>query len=882
MQDAADEAGGIYITAYNEGQLNAAFYAIGLAMADAVSFTAPVVSVDAKNKIQNGEDLYMGLFLPLDAGYWPGNLRKFKLGDRSKLRPDLWQIYDAGTSSENDANHATDRYGQFYDNTDGFWGGEDDDNDENTPDMLQIREDGVGEVLTERVEKNFDDANYYSQRNIKTLIGGNLVAFNRDNVSPLDLGLANPDTADAAVTRDKIINWIYGYTFDADATTGTPLAARDWALGAIVHSRPVVIDYLDSSDLSVVDTRYIAIGSDDGMIHIFKDTGINENDLTDHDGTEVFAFVPTEILPQLQQLEDPNLHISLVDGLIKIFRVDGQPKYLFCGLRRGGRSYIRIDISDSDPATWTVDEISSNTISELGQTWSDVILSRVRTGPASYTNVAIFSGGYDDEEDNYPEPFNDEDLNGTPYADNGNLDVGEWKSNNDEQDINGNNLYDISNPSANSMGRGIFVVDIDSTPPALLFSVKYDAASNSPALNTASNVTAQTRTDMPYCFPATPSVVSLPEINETTGLREGSILKVIYAPDIYGNMFRITYDYAEDTKLWQVKKLFSANPGSSSDSGELLQGANTDSGRKVFYGPAVSWRGTGRFFTPSNYYYSNVTFAGTLDIASLFFGTGDRVHPTYQIVRNRMYALYDDIPVSASSSTSGDIDVHSAPYTENNLLNITCDELGINTTQVSGDTYTYKTALETLLRDDVTNPDISAPMEIDDGGNGENDAKGWYIILEDQGNSTYCSHCDYAGTVDDTEGGRDYHVGEKILSKVDLFAGNIYFYSYQPAFDDPCAPEGNAFFYALNYLNGSAALNLNDSNDLSTDELEEGEDPTQKDVTDRYGKIFGVKTIGSGELVSREGEVRIISNIPGSPPLEGASTRQTPYYWIEK
>jgi type IV pilus assembly protein PilY1 len=126
MQDAAEEAGGLYITAYNEGQLNAAFYAIGLAIADAVSFTAPVVSVDAANKIQNGDDLYMGQFIPMDAGYWPGNLKKFKLGDGSENRPDKWEIYDAGTndtSTEADENLATNPDGTFKDSEEltGFW-----------------------------------------------------------------------------------------------------------------------------------------------------------------------------------------------------------------------------------------------------------------------------------------------------------------------------------------------------------------------------------------------------------------------------------------------------------------------------------------------------------------------------------------------------------------------------------------------------------------------------------------------------------------------------------------------------------------------------------------------------------------------------------------
>ena len=342
-------------------------------------------------------------------------------------------------------------------------------------------------------------------------------------------------------------------------------------------------------------------------------------------------------------------------------------------------------------------------------------------------------------------------------------------------------------------------------------------------------------------------------------------------------MFRITYDYASGTKNWQVKHLFSANPDSDSQSAQLRQGdSSTYQGRKVFYGPAVSWRGAGRFFDRSNYYYTGTTFSGTGSIASLYFGTGDREHPNYQVVQNRVYAVYDDLPVSASTGVA----VDSAPYTEDDLLNLTCDELGDYTTQVSGDTYAYKTGLQTLLTDDVLNATTSDPMELtaDTGDHsGENDAKGWYIILEKQGLSPYCDDCDYEATIDSAPGGRDYHVGEKILSKLTLFAGNLYFASYQPAYDDPCNPQGNAFTYALNYLDGSAALNLNADNDAAS-----GDDPIRKDVTDRYGKISGVKVLPSKiDPVIRDGESQGWSNLP---PVDtpGEASGISLYYWIER
>jgi len=882
MHNAADESGAQYITAYNKTQLVNAFYSLGLMISQAVSFTSPVVSVAADNKIENGNDIYMGLFLPMDSAYWKGNIKHFQFGDGSTNRPDKWAIYD-------DANNIAwdDEALRYLDNTDGYWGDDHDPNDSNDNNgAAEIDEDGVGEVLTERVQADFNSGNYY-ERNIKTWIDdgnpdtANLVDFTQNNVSPSTLGLEDDDLD----TRNKVVNWVYGYTFNADSASGHPIAAngqsavRDWVLGPIIHSKPTIIDYYKTNDTATVDKRYIAIGADDGMLHIFYDS-LDSSDTTN--GKEVFAFVPDDALTKLPKVET-SLHESFVDGPIKLYRengaINGAPKYLFFGLRRGGTGVWRVNISDNDPANWTVDKFID---SEMGQSWSDFSFARIRTGESSYKNVIIFSGGYDPVEDMFPEPFkdNENDPNGTPFTSNGNIDPQEWKANNSDQDINGNNKYDIINPNtgayATTKGRAIYIVDIDTLD--IVFSAKYNSSNLPAEKGTFSNKTAQTRDDFIYCFPATPSVVVTSHY--ISNVRQDDLLTAIYAPDIYGNIFRIAYDYNNGNPEWQIKHIFSANPGSSSSSGAIDIGIqhidSSDTGRKVFYGPAVSWHGTKGYFEASKYSYPDAAFNNTDSIASLFFGTGDRVHPTYKIVSNRFYAIYDDSPVYATLN-SNIISVSSAAYTEDNLLNLTCDELGPNTTQKDEDTNEYKTARRENLQDDVVNENFTAPMELDAGGNGENDAKGWYIILGKQGNSSYCSHCKYEATVIDSEGGRDNHYGEKILSRVLLFDGKAMFTAYQPNLQDPCSPQGNGLFYALNYLDGSAALNLNHFNDDENDE----DEPEKKDVTDRYQKYYGIKVIPSSPaLVVRDREYKVLTNF--TPPIDTKfDGKPALYYWIE-
>jgi type IV pilus assembly protein PilY1 len=41
------------------------------------------------------------------------------------------------------------------------------------------------------------------------------------------------------------------------------------------------------------------------------------------------------------------------------------------------------------------------------------------------------------------------------------------------------------------------------------------------------------------------------------------------------------------------------------------------------------------------------------------------------------------------------------------------------------------------------------------------------------------------------------------LSVAELYAGIVYFTSYQPSISDPCHPQGNGFVYSLNYCDST-------------------------------------------------------------------------------
>jgi type IV pilus assembly protein PilY1 len=898
LEYAASKAGGVYIVANSEAQLREAFYSMAMMMSEAVSFTAPVVSVDAANKIQSGDDLYMGLFLPRNDTFWAGNVKKFKLGNGT-TRPDRFMVYDAKN------NPALDATGQFSDNLAEFW---DDYNSKSgtvtTTDIndtdnnfgsADIQEDGAGQVLLKRVRRYLENNSNYWDRPIYTTINGtDLVPFDQ-TIPPESLGLAATDTA----TRNKLVNFMHGYTYDAN-TDGTPLAVRPWILGSIIHSRPVVVDYLDTTQATLpLKKRFIAVGSNDGMLHVFADTDEImdiEDTSKSQNGKEMFAFIPMDILPKIQTMPAILGKVNdTVDGLITLHRdryastsAGKNPKYLIFGERRGGGSFWCFDVSasnlnDIDPSHWKIKW--QYTHSEMVQSWSEVKLAALphainaTTGEVSYKNIAIFTGGYDPKEDRYPTSTGS----------------------------NPTSVPGIDMEPGGDKGRGIFAVDIenpsnithindDLTKAQLLpFTATYGATL------TGANSATQTIPDMQFSFPATPTVVTTSQqypVDKITQYKE-NVLRSLYAIDIYANLFKTGFSFTvanagtTASPNWQIQsagwdtvtKIFKANPGSTKTyagatgvptTDNALSTDIKDKAMKAFYPPTLSWGGTKGYFQAGNYYSPDATFSNLNTMASLFFGTGDREHPLNPAaVRNRFYALYDDTSITATAtSPSGTmLTVPPQPKTELNLLNLTCDELGQNTTITScylpGATCNPATAsadmkkyLQTLLTDDVTT--ATGQLEYQAATNAENDAKGWYIVLSDQGNTAKCPYVTYPTTIQaSTITAHDNHAKEQVLSQALLYYGSLYFTTYQPAdTDDPCNQQGNGFAYALDYLDGSAVYDLNQP---STNDIQ--------DVTDRYKKFDGIYGIPSGfTIVLRDGHAAAMASMGGAIVGPGPDT----------
>jgi type IV pilus assembly protein PilY1 len=855
LQDMADSSGGIFITAFNEGQLINAFHSLSLAMTQSQSFVAPVVSVDQANRTQSGDKIYTAFFRPQEDDYWVGNLKKYGL--RLMQRTECGRSTTEWVVVGSDNQPAVDCYGNFYSTSKSIWS--------KVADGGEAGKGGVGAILKDAMPGphpvNVDQsAKAWDFRNIFTYDTDthSLVRFIRDNVTSTDMAVA--DDAE----RDKIINFIYGYEYAVkDTNKGTPTFKRQWILGDIVHSEPTIIDYLDQTN--GLKARFVVVGGNDGMLHVFTDQAITMVNAagkseTYEAGREIWAFVPEDLLPKLKNLGDPSQHYYFVDGFSSLSRSqtfnDDNPagtggvdngirdaneyfnKTLVFSERRGGNSYWALDVSKPNPMNWTVKwHIQGGGVYgfdpyyELEQTWSKPIFSRIQTGATTFKDVVIFAGGYDPEEDGYPEKWQDDDEDGIK-------DAGESYTNT----VGGTALaYDYFNPDKNEYGRGIYVVDLETGAPVFRALNGTITAETTAVVNGSPTYTF---TAMKWSFPSDTTVIPLNRytyINPTTLKMDYGYRKlVIYAPDVYGTIWKVVYDYdraGETNKLWQARQIFSSNPGSNQ--GKALDGVtsspstvSSDKGRKMFYPPDVSYRGT-----------------SWSDYPTLFVGTGDRAHPRYMAYNPATGAGYHDrfYVVADTEDPNKASDDATYPLNETYLLNLTCDELdAVGDVDQDGsyspadtDDDNWRAVLRNILfhRPD---PDCSDP-DCDYPTNGQY-ARGWYRIIGKQG--------------DCTQDSRD-HKGEKVLSRPTLFYKVVYFTAFQPYFGDPCRPSGDALLYALDYDVGSAAFNLNLAND-------NGPNNTIQDLSDTYGVVQD-STIASGvRVVTRGGKAAGVFSAGGS------------------
>jgi len=364
MQDLATAGGGIYSQANNKQDLLNAFKLfVGKVQDGSRTFVSAGVSVNQFNRLTHRDELYFSLFQPDSDTTWPGNLKRYRISSGRILDQNGVVAVDPTT-------------GGFVSGAQSFWSA--------SPDGDKVGQGGVAALMT-------------TTRNVYTDVDGsnpNLTAssnrLNENNTAITQSMLGAVDAAD----RTKILQWARGLDVSSNAS---PLPAR-LEMGDPLHSRPVVVTYANGTPSG---NSVVYVANNQGYLHAISAAA----------GTENWSFVPKDLLSNLTLFEKnapTSSHVYGLDGRITVFHDDvnrnslvdpGEKVILYVGMRRGGRNYYAIDVSDpSAPKIQFEIHGGSGSYAELGQTWSGMTIGKV-TYAGSKRTVAVFGGGYDTVQD---------------------------------------------------------------------------------------------------------------------------------------------------------------------------------------------------------------------------------------------------------------------------------------------------------------------------------------------------------------------------------------------------------------------------------------------------------------------------------------------------
>lgn len=307
-------------------------------------------------------------------------------------------------------------------------------------------------------------------------------------------------------------------------------------------------------------------GGNDGVFRAVNGNQVNPpSSSLPSPGSELWGFIPAEFFGNLKRQHDnsPVLYMPstqagiiptprrkdyFVDGSTGIYQVvDGTGRTtaarLYLVMRRGGRFIYALDVTSPTSPQFLWKHSNADTgFGELGQTWSQPKVARIN----GYSNpVLIFGAGYDASAE------------------------------------------DVEPPTADTMGRGIFI--LDAATGALVWKATYGATLSCPSASSAC-----TLPEMKYSIPSDTSLIDRDS--------DGKIDRV-YVGDVGGNVWRVDLEPAggNTPNFWQVEKLAALGCAT----GTCAAGTTP---RKIFFPPEV-------IATPS--------------YDAVFVATGDREHPLY-------------------------------------------------------------------------------------------------------------------------------------------------------------------------------------------------------------------------------------------------------------
>ncbi len=372
LTEAAQRGGGEFFFANDTTTLATALSSIVTEILDdTVTFTAPAVSVNAFNRTQNLNDVYITTFQASDTARWPGNLKKYRIR--------------GGELTGQDGNPVVDRNSGFFkDNAFSYWSA--------TADGAVVTEGGAASRLPgPAVRKIYTD-----------VAGGALTAagnaFTTANPA-VTRALLGIDTR-PEISRDDVINFGRGMDVTDDNGDGIFTDPRN-RLGDPLHAKPTIMIYGGTTANPDLGDAVVYFSDNEGFLHaVDPDTGVTR-----------WSYLPSETMGNLVDFmvnQETGNKIYGLDGNIRPVRIDlndngviepgaGDRVILYFGMRRGGETLYAVDVSrkDSPRLLW---KANSGTLPGVGQTWSTPVPARVNIAGTD-RSVLIMGGGYDTGQD---------------------------------------------------------------------------------------------------------------------------------------------------------------------------------------------------------------------------------------------------------------------------------------------------------------------------------------------------------------------------------------------------------------------------------------------------------------------------------------------------
>lgn len=300
------------------------------------TFSNSATSVNTANQLSHNNSLYFALFKPSEQAAWNGNLKKYQLGSNGQVL------------AQNSAIAVNPATGLFNNGVKDFWLA-----DGKDPDGANILLGGAANVLPK-------------PRTIWV------------NTGPTTL-------TELTTTASEFGASDFGLHFDADKNTLIGKMRNTSSLGDPLHSTPIEVSYGNSVN------PVIYYGDNQGYIHSINSTT----------GVENWAFIPKQLLRKQSSIYSNRAsqnHIYGMDGEIIKWKTSSKTM-IFAGMRRGGSSYYALDVSSySEPKLEWVISNTTPGFEKLGQTWSTPVKTKIKVNSVA-TDVLIFGGGYDEQQD---------------------------------------------------------------------------------------------------------------------------------------------------------------------------------------------------------------------------------------------------------------------------------------------------------------------------------------------------------------------------------------------------------------------------------------------------------------------------------------------------